>query len=223
MCLYILLLRPVSFGASRLNNFSDLDLLFNVAFPFSLSLLWVPLQLANEFLNFVSRLFILQKVCNHLWSQQHRCEACTISSCVQSSEGGFPFCQEHTLLSATDVHPHNCPWRGLSRFCVLVVFLRGKACPCLSCSTPCDVSNWVPKFTLGCKAGPFHCECAVCTPGSVETLTSASIQAAPLTAFPDGSLGLLCVLDKCSASSFLTSITSTHWGLHLDLISPGYL
>lgn len=171
MYLYILFLWPLSFGNSRLNNSSNLNLLFKVVFslcPFSLSFSPLgALQLVNEFFNFVSRLFILQNVWSHLWSQQHKCEVCTVSCCVHSSEGALYevcFSAKSTTFYQLQMPTHTAAgdWFCLTSVCVLVVLLRGKPCACLSCRTPRDVFRSVLKITVSCKPGLFHCKCVMC-------------------------------------------------------------
>lgn len=116
--------------------------------------------------------------------------------------------------------PTQLPMAGsVSVLCVPVIFLRGKPYHCLSCTTHPMMFPDQFSSSLWVVNQASSTESVVWTIGSVETLTNA----APFTTFPGGSLGSVCVLDKCSASSSLTNITSAHWILHLDLISPGYL
>lgn len=104
------------------------------------------LQLVNEFWSCVSRPFLLQNVWNHLWSQQHKCEVCTIACCVHSSEGAlYEVClpAKSTTFYQLQMPTHTTAQHMfcLSCGCVLVIFLRGKPCTCLSCSTPVVFSD----------------------------------------------------------------------------------
>lgn len=230
MYLHILFPWPVSSGDSRMNNSSNLDLLFKVAFPicpFSFSLLWVLCSwLMNSWILCSDSLYcqVCEATCD--LNSTHVRFALFPAVCIVQKELWYEVCLSAKSTAFYQLqmptHPPARGWFCLSAVSVLWFFWGVNPALVSAVVHPVMFPDQFSS-SLGAvnQVSSFHCEWW-CVLGSVETLTNASVRAAPFTAFPDGSLGLVCVLDECSASSFLANIASTHWRLHLDLISPGY-
>lgn len=154
--------------------FSLVDPNFCSVFPLD------ALQLVNDFVNLVSRLFILYVPA--VVSTTSTSVRFTVFSSVYILRNGFymrfALCQEYNILinksSPTELLITPC----VSVMCAYWRFFSGvKPCTCLSWNTSCYVFRSVVRFlkiTLNCKPGPFyvipgllHCKRVLCTLGSV--------------------------------------------------------